>query len=151
MHDLMFSVENIDQVEADIQPLLVKNWETVAKYMPQSTFAPNIQVYRDLAAVDRLWIFTVRHEGALVGYALVFLAKHPHRSMELMSVIDAFFVLDEFRKHGAALSFLHYVEEGLAAAGVNVVCFGTRDPLIARWMRSIAKYEPTEAMFERRL
>lgn len=151
MHDLIFNVENIDQVEADIQPLLVKNWEVVAKYMPQSTFAPNIQVYRDLAAVDRLWIFTMRHEGELVGYALVFLAKHPHRSTELVSVIDAFFVVDEFRKHGTALSFLHYVEEGLAAAGVNVVSFGARDPLLARWFQSIARYAPTETIFERRL
>jgi len=151
MHDLMFNVENIDQVEADIQPLLVNNWEAVSQYFPKSTFAPNMQVYRDLAAVDRLWIFTMRHEGELVGYALVFLAQHHHRPQELISVIDAFFVIDEFRKHGTALSFLHYVEEGLAAAGVNVVSFGARDPLLARWFQSIARYAPTETIFERRL
>ena len=151
MRDLTFSQESVADVEREIQPLLLANWATVAKHYPDSTFAPNLQVYRDLAAADALRIFTVRSGKDLVGYAVVFLIRHPHRSDDLVGTLDTFFILEGHRQGGVAIAFLRYVEERLHDDGVSVVLFATRDPLLCRWLRSIAHYEPTETVFERRV
>jgi hypothetical protein len=151
MLELTFSAETLYQVEEEIQPLLLENWGVVAVCYPESTFAPSMQVYRDLDAAGRLGIFTVRYEGRLVGHAIVFHVNPPHRSLELVGVVDAFFIQEAYRKGGSALAFLRYVEESLAELGLQALYFGSRDPLVCRWMKSIARYDPAESVFERRL
>jgi len=146
-----FKLEQIDEIEDEIQPLLAEGWQTLSESYPDSIFCYNVQLYRDLAANGFLRIFTARDDGVMFGYVIVMLIPHPHRTDDLVAVVDAFYVQPPYRPGGTALRFLRYVENTIVDDGARIITVATQDAILGRWLRSCAHYREADTAFERRL
>ncbi len=110
--------ESIAQVRGDIEPLLVKHWEEIARFkdMPLD---PHWAGYYAAEANGVLRVFTARRDGALLGYG-VFFKGNLHYISSLIFTQDIFFVLPQNRGLvGARL--LMFCDEQLSAEGAQAV------------------------------
>ena len=152
MHNgsLTFSVAKARDIKDEIQPLIVENWRDVQAGYPDSKLQPRYDFYYDLEDAGALLIIVARMDGILVGYAIVILTAHPHRSADLVGSIDTVYVLPEFRFAGSAARLLHFAETTLRDQGVYSLTMVARTKLVERWA-GIIGYRQVETVWERRL
>lgn len=63
--------------------------------------------------------------GVLAGYAAFVLAPCPHRSGQILAVMDALYLVPEVRQGFAALRLLRHALSGLGARGAHAVQFSS--------------------------
>lgn len=63
--------------------------------------------------------------GVLAGYAAFVLAPCPHRSGQILAVMDALYLVPEVRQGFAALRLLRHALRGLGARGAHAVQFSS--------------------------
>jgi GNAT superfamily N-acetyltransferase len=150
MDDTRFATELARNVQSEIAPIVEESWKELKDSYSSSKLRPDVALYMRLEEQGLLKVFTARHDDMLVGYALVLVMAHPHRTDDLVGAVDTIFVLPEFRFGGTASRFLHYVEAQLKLMGVCLLSIVSRDARIARWLQFSA-YKPVEQVYERRL
>lgn len=80
-------------------------------------------------AVDKaggLRIFTVRHNGALIGYATLFVFFGMHAAAKA-AISDALYILPEFRRPGVSMRLVRFAERSLRAEVVDVIHMSVND------------------------
>ncbi len=145
---LTFSEENIGDLRDEIAPLFQEHWKVISDAYPASELRVNWDFYTELG--NSLRLFTARFDGVLIGYAMVFLLKHPHRSLDVVATVDAFYVVPEYRFGGTANKLLNFAEESLKKIGASFLDFAVRDAVHKRWLGFLG-YKQTEVLMERAL
>lgn len=112
---------------------------------------PDAQAYAELAATDHLRIFTVRDEGALVGYAMFVVRRNPHYRGSLTAVQDVLYLKPEYRRGMTGVRLLRLSERSLAAEGVQVVYHHVKRTNRVGELLERLGYELTDQLYAKRL
>lgn len=104
-----FEIEGIEALD-DLLPLLNEhakevNWHDVK-------ISPNRTYYETLIANGMYYLFTVRDEGQLVGYAGFFVTKHPHYENYYQATSDVIYVRPFYRR-GCGGKLIDFAEQNL--------------------------------------
>ncbi|MFV0602037.1 MAG: GNAT family N-acetyltransferase [Brachymonas sp.] len=107
----------------------------------------NLATYRDLEAAGVVHSFAVRIDGALVGFAAVLLAEHPHFS-RLLATLDTIFVRASARECGAGARLLAHIERFAREAGAaGMYVSAPAGGQLEQVMHRNRHYRQTNAMF----
>lgn len=115
-----FGLERIIEVFGEIKPLLQAHWAEIAHY-PDIPLDPDYDRYVQAERNGQLRIFTARHDGKLVGYAIYGVTRGLHYKGSLIAVQDILFVTPAFRRGRIASRLIDHVHAHLRAEGVQVV------------------------------
>lgn len=110
----------VDVIE-EIIPLIEKHWEEIAINKDKISLSPDFERYIDMNELGILRIFTVRDEGALVGYFLVVCTPHMHYKEHVFAMNDILYVAEHLRGTTVAYRLLRHVENVLAEEGISVL------------------------------
>jgi L-amino acid N-acyltransferase YncA len=117
---LAFERERMDDVFAEIQPLLKLHFAEIAHYA-DIPLDPDYRRYRRMEEAGALRVFTVRVLGALKGYAIFCVAPSLHYQGSLQAVQDILYLDPEEREGRLGLKLIQYADGELKAEGVQVV------------------------------
>jgi hypothetical protein len=114
----VYQRETVELVIDEIGPLLEKHWREIARYR-DLPLVPHWDGYYAAQEAGRLYIFTARRQGTLVGYAVFFKGHMHYRSSQIYTQ-DILYVLPECRGMiGARL--LKFCDDSLKAEGAQAV------------------------------
>lgn len=97
--------------------LASEHWRETEGYRHGQQFAPDLARYLQYEEVGYYVMFTVRHEGRMVGYAGLYFTPSMH-TQELICTEDTWFLLPEHRKGRNAIDFYKFLEAECRRRGV---------------------------------
>lgn len=124
---IKFARERLQDVSSEIAPLLDKHWEEIAVNKDKIKLCPDWGRYRELDESGNIAIYTVRDDGKLVGYFVLFVMRNIHYSEHLFAVNDIIFIDPDYRRGMTAIKFLKWCEKDLANSGVSVVVVNSKE------------------------
>lgn len=95
------------------------HWREIALDQETIEMAPAVEQYERLENSGQLLIVTMRVNGELVGYHASFIRPHLHYRYSLTAYTDVFFIHPDHRKGRNAWHLFKFVENELAARGVE--------------------------------
>jgi GNAT superfamily N-acetyltransferase len=132
----IFQRERPADLWAELEPLCERHRQEISKFK-------EIPLGIDKAAYERmdengfLRLWTVRLDGAIIGYCACVVKENPHYTSSLQAHEDVLYVAPEYRKTGIGWRFLRHIDESLMAEGVSLVYRHVKfdhdhSPLLAR-------------------
>lgn len=107
---MKFQLESVDRWAKDARPLYEKHWRELGLDLDLE-IAPDIEKMRVMESAGVWKIITARESGELAGYLLALVTKHLHyRNSPPMFIVDAYYMLPEFRK-GAGARLFKFAEQ----------------------------------------
>lgn len=144
-----FLRETFDEVIHDIEPLIRKHYEEIARFK-DIELKPDFNLYKSAESLGNLRIFTARtNDHKLIGYALFFLRDHPHYSNSTQASQDLLFIDPDAR--GFGLRFISWCDDALREEGVEVVYHMVTERFDFSAILMRLGYEPHEQIYARRL
>jgi len=104
----------------EIKPLLPLHYEALSLHKDRHALSPQYEVYLARERNGELSLVTLRHDGALVGYWISFVAPGLHYSTCLTGTMDIWFIAKEYRVGKAPLLLIRAVEKELKRRGVHL-------------------------------
>ena len=124
---LTFQVENFSAFRDEAKPLFERHWREIAIDQDRIEFAPDWQQYDSLEKCGILHCLTVRRDGAIVGYFITLLLKHPHYSRSgLFAITDVYYLMPEHRLGGTGAKMLTAWERSLRERNVVKAYLSTK-------------------------
>lgn len=112
--------ESAHDVWSEIQPLILEHWEEIAHF-GDIALAPREELYRFLQDSGKLYVFTLRDDGKLIGYAVFVVDFDIHYANSLQAKQDVLFLLPGYRNAGNGAALIGFCDAELAKAGVQCV------------------------------
>ena len=113
--------EPIGPALEEAKGLLEKHWREIALNQHDIPLDPDYTVYEALAQAGMIACYTVRSEGALVGYAVYIVKRHPHYRNHKWAIADLFWVDPDYRDGRIGDALFDFIEDSLRAKGVHVM------------------------------
>jgi len=118
---LAFAIEPLETCWDDIRRLGAAHWgETMEYYRGKQPFNPLFERYNQYDKLGWLVTFTVRDEGKMVGYGLMYVTPSMH-TQELIATEDTMFLLPEYRRGRNGLRLYQFAEEEMIKRGVKEI------------------------------
>lgn len=114
-----FAHESSETVIEEILPLLHEHYAEIAHYQ-DIPIAIDIEAYLKAERQGILRIYTVRHGGELIGYALFAVKPSIKYSGSLQAQQDVLYLSPAFRKGRVGMRFIQWCDTQLKAEGVQV-------------------------------
>ena len=136
------------QLILELKPLFDEHFEE-SEHFKDIELSPNFESYLQLEASGMLRVFTVRVDGELICYSVLFVMPSYHYKNSIQATHDILFVKKEHR--GLGRSFIQFCDDELRNEGVQVVYQSVKlkanyGPLLQR-----IGYEPVDLVYYRRL
>jgi GNAT superfamily N-acetyltransferase len=144
--------ENLDTFIDEAMPLFELHYAEIAHYQ-DIPLDVDIDRYRAIEAAGGLRVYTARTpEGWLIGYAVFFVAPHPHYRGSIQASNDVVYIEPEFRLGRVGLALLHHCEKFLRDEGVQVFLHHVKNkhPKLGRIIEHMG-YEPMDTIYVKRL
>lgn len=107
-----------DALIEELRPLHAAHWAETEGYRHGLEMKPAYETWKQLNAVGRYIVFTVRHEGALVGNCAIHLYESTHTST-LAAKEDTLFIAPAHRVGRLGYRFTQYVIDRLTEIGAK--------------------------------
>lgn len=146
---LTFHGERFATLWPEAEALVAANFEEMRR-KPGDPFAPRLNVYAALEAQNLLRVYAARVDGELVGYRVLVLNLHSHRS-QLVARNEALYVAPQHRAR-VAWMLMRWSEHQLRDEGVVEVYQSHKPDIVdlSRFLTALA-YEPVEVTYSKRL
>jgi GNAT superfamily N-acetyltransferase len=146
-----FARESCSDVLGEIAPLLEAHWAEIA-YYPDIRVKVNYAAYFKFETHGVLRIYTIRVEGALVGYAIFQVNLNLHYGDSLQAQQDVLYLDPRYRQGRLGWRFIAWCDEQLRANGVQVVRHHQKlaHPALGKILHRLG-YEPVDMLWTRRL
>lgn len=115
-----FQREQVAQTAQEVKPLLERHWAVIAAYK-DIALNPDWEMYLGAEAKGLLRVYTIRHEGQLVGYQVFFVRSNPHYKQSLQAVQDILWLDPEHRSPTLGVRFIDWCDEQLTREGCQLV------------------------------
>lgn len=131
MNKYKYSIETVDQVRNDIEPLLVKHYEEVSVVTDIIKLNPDWDAYYRMENAHMLRIYTAREQETnhLKGYFVVIQAPSLHYKDDIFVVNDVIYVDKSIRGSIVGPRLIKFAEKDLEALGVSVLTINTKTHL----------------------
>jgi GNAT superfamily N-acetyltransferase len=106
-----FQTTTCGDIIDEIKPLLTKHWEEIALYRDRVPLDVNYDAYIALEKANMLKVFIVREAGALIGYAVYFMRRHPHYQSTNWAMNDIYWIDPAHRNAGIGIGLFRFVED----------------------------------------
>src|SRR5687768_793162 len=116
----IFSVEKMDATEGEMRALHKAHWDETEAHRHGLTLNPDYTTFIRYERAGRYILFTIRHEGKLVGNCAMYLDRSTH-TQTLIATEDTLYLLPEARKGNVAKHFIAYCESALKHLGVKEI------------------------------
>lgn len=115
-----FARETLEQVRAEIEPLLHAHWLEIAHYA-DIPINPDWDFYANMDAAGSLRIFTARNDGELVGYAVFFVGPNRHYKDSIQAVQDVVFLHPNYRGARVGASLILFADAECQSENIQVI------------------------------
>lgn len=140
-----FTAELLDE----IRPLAMDHFGEIAAFQDIKP-AIDDEFYRKAEETGMLRIFTARN-GSLIGYAVFFVARHPHFKDSVQATQDLIFLTPNARKGWTGAQFLRWCDTELAKEGVDVVYQFASEKRDIGSLLGFLGYRRDQTLYSRRL
>lgn len=149
---ITFSIERFSDVYADMYPLLKRHYDEISTHKHHDVpLEPMVEIYRERESDGSLMMVIGRESGAIVAYAVAFVAPGLHYRSCLTCSPDIFFV--EPTKRGMAIGseMFDFMEGELRRRRVRRWAMGykTKFAGAARALFASKGFEPVEVIEEK--
>jgi len=121
MSDVVYAIEKLHQFRRDADHLLAEHYQELTSF-PEMPLDPNWDLYNQLETEDRLFIYTARIDGEIVGYAwFMCLKAHPHYKSLSWAGNDIIRINPDHRGKGVAKGLFDFFEADLKRRGYKVI------------------------------
>lgn len=117
---LAFSVERIEGITDEIEPLHRAHWDETEEHRHELPFNPDYETFIRYERAGRYVLFTLRSETRLLGNCALYLDKSAH-TQTLIATEDTLYLLPEARKGRVANCFVAYVENAMRLLRVSEI------------------------------
>lgn len=114
------STEYIEQALDEIKPVHAAHWQETEGYRHGIALNPDYDYMINAERTSRFILFTVRHEGKLVGNCMMYLSRSTH-TQKWVAEEDTIFILPEYRQGRLGVRLIRYVEDVLRNMGVTEI------------------------------
>ena len=120
---ISYQLEPLFTFVPNLAPLMEEHYKEIG----DSSLEPHLDLplYQGFETGGNLPILTVREDGKMIGYVVVFVKQHPHYK-ELCGFEDAYFLSSQARKRGVGREMIEKMLEHLKARGVKKVFFHSK-------------------------
>lgn len=119
-HDAFYARESLAAARASgVDRLLELHWREIAHYqdIPLEIDWP---VYEAAEKAGKLYVYTARIEGELIGYSCHFVGPNPHYKSSIQAVQDVLYVEPVHRRGSVGFRLIRFADRDLKAAGVQI-------------------------------
>lgn len=106
---LSFALEPLEKCWSEVMFLAKQHWHETEEYRHGEKFNPNYLLYRQYESAGLFFLATARANGAMVGYAGMYVTPSMH-TQRMIATEDTWFLLPEYRKGWNAVRFYKFVE-----------------------------------------
>lgn len=125
--ELSYGVEPWSRYRRDATALWAAHYQEFAPFHHyRLKFGPHEARYEQLDAEGKLQIIVARCGGAMVGYALVVIQRHPHYDT-ICGFEDSYWIAPAFRRGWNGVRLIRRSREELAKRGVTVSYWYTKE------------------------
>lgn len=118
---LAYGIEPLETCWDEVVALGAAHWgETMEYYRGKQPFNPQFERYNQYDKVGWLITFTVRDEGKMIGYSLIYLVPSMH-TQQTIATEDTIFLLPEYRRGRNGLRFHQFIEDELKKRGAKEI------------------------------
>lgn len=147
---IAFAKESVVDLWDEVMPLLHSHWLEICTYK-DIRLNPDKAVYARNEANGLFKAYTIRSDGALIGYAGYMVCPNMHYQPILMAVQDVLYLSPDYRGKLIGLRFIKWCDKQLYELGVAYVSQHVKTahnwgPLLER-----IGYSHTENIYTRRL
>lgn len=148
---LSFQVEAWSDALPEMRLLFLRHWEELALDQESVPLDPNYKRYGELEASGALSCVTVRENGRLVGYAVMFVTPGLHYCSCLEARMDMFWIMPEVRGRMGGKRLFRAVEKELRRRGVQRVYVGSKLHRDVGRLFTALGYRPIETWYSKML
>ncbi len=114
---IRFALECIEDITEEIKPLHQAHWNETEEHRHTLPFNMDYETFYQYERAGRYVLFTLRHEGKLMGNCAMYLSVSTH-TQTLLATEDTLYFLPEARRGSMARRFIAYCEKALRQIGV---------------------------------
>jgi hypothetical protein len=118
--DFVFSLERIEDIEAEIKPLHLAHWDETEAHRHGLSFDPDYATFTRYERAGRYVLFTVRKENRLCGNCAMYLDRSAH-TQTILATEDTLYLLPMARTGRVARHFVGYVENAMRLLGASEI------------------------------
>ena len=145
--NIVYRVENIDDVRPEMEPLAIIHWCELAGDQDDIPLDFDWELYANLQAMGKILFVTVRDCGVLVGYHCSLVSNHMHYKSTLHGIVDFLWIHPDFRRGFIGINLLKFVEKELRERGVKKVIMSSKSKLDTSALLSRLGYNYSERIF----
>lgn len=135
----------------EARPLVEAHWNEAGTFRHALSLRPDHERYLALERAKVLHILTARRDGAIVGYFLLHVTKHPRDVTAKIGMDDAMFALPSVRRFLVGHKMRTMAMERCKELGADVIYFRHKaDRQGDAWLKANG-FEPIELVFGKAL
>lgn len=144
---LTAQIEAFSDVIEEAKPLLEKHWKELAIFQDKMPLDPNYDIYFAREARGETLLGTLRHNGALVGYWMNFIAPGLHYKSTLTLTMDILFVHPDHRGSTGGYRLSECIKKEAKRRGVSLWYAGSKNHKQIAWFLEGIGMEKIEEYF----
>ena len=145
--ELVYKQELSHSVQESIENLAVIEWEELQD--DPDTMNIDWDKYKQFMDLNILKLFTVSHNGTVVGYLSTFVTSPLTNKDEVVSIYEAVYIRKEYRAYKTARGLFTFVENCMKEDGVSkVIATSRRKRPISIILKRLG-YEELETKYEK--
>lgn len=144
-----FNSETFRSCQEEIAPMVLAQGDEMGHYKGERQINMDWDLYNFLSEAGRLYCFTARKEGILIGYGLYMVGPHPHYKEVKFASEDLLYIKKEERGFGK--DFIKWMDEEMKKDGVTTVTQYVKPWYDFSSMLLRLGYEKAETVYSRRL
>ena len=145
---ITYQLEHIATFLPDFEELKQEHYKEIGS--ANMTLHLNIPLYQSFEVMGNLTILTVREDGKMIGYVVVFVKQHPHYA-ELCGFEDGYFLTASARRSGVGRVMFEKTLERLKARGVKRAYFHSKMQAPHRGLFTALGFEHSDEIWMRKL
>lgn len=148
---IAFAKETFEQLAPDIEPLLEEHWAELALWRDDIPLKADFPGYKRAYDAGMMRFYTVREDGALIGYALFVVVPRNLHYDHRWARDDIIWIHPDARNFGVGTGLFEFFEADLAVDGPVVIMIETKaqHPALAA-LCQVRGYEDVGRLFGKR-
>lgn len=144
---MLLARENFTDVYPEMKPLVQAHYEEIAWRRDQIPLVIDELRYKTLNDLGKLFIFTGRDAGRLMGYGVFVVDNHLHYASTKFAMNDIFYIHPRLRNRGNATELLDFCEAELKRFDVNVMSLHIKPVLDWGPLAERQGFEPSDKIW----